>query len=204
MPRAPAAEPVGTGRCGAAVRRRSCGHRARRRGWRRQDPCDACPVLCQISRRQARGLRPLRQCRRPADPDRHLRWCSTGAACRLAAAQAGGGRQPRSPTRRCSSPASARHHLSRLQAGAVHRRLAARRRRPGDRGHRGHLQLLQLQGEDRHRPLPRPGAGHGALQGRGGRPCDARSNTARSSSSLGGVHHLTGGIEEGRAARPAS
>ena len=62
------------------------------------------------------------------------------------------------------------HHLSRLQAGALHRRLEARRRRHGDRRHRRHLQLLQLQGEDRHRPLSRPRAGDGAASRRGGRP----------------------------------
>ena len=45
-----------------------------------------------------------------------------------------------------------------------------RRRRHGDRGHRGHLQLLQLQGEDRHRPLPRRRAGQRALPRRGRRP----------------------------------
>ena len=46
----------------------------------------------------------------------------------------------------------------------------ARRRRHGHRRDRGHLQLLRRQGEDRHRPLPRPRAGGGARQGRGGRP----------------------------------
>jgi hypothetical protein len=45
-----------------------------------------------------------------------------------------------------------------------------RGRGPGHRRHRGHLQLLQLQGEDRHRPLSRPRAGQRALQGRGRGP----------------------------------
>ena len=47
-----------------------------------------------------------------------------------------------------------------------------RRCRPGDRGDGRHLQLLQLQGEDRYRSLSRTRAGQRALQGRGGRPCD--------------------------------
>ncbi len=45
------------------------------------------------------------------------------------------------------------HHLPRLQARALHRRLQGAGRGHGRRGHRGHLQLLRLQGEDRHRPL---------------------------------------------------
>ena len=63
------------------------------------------------------------------------------------------------------------HHLSRLQAGALHRRFEGAGRRHGHGGHRGHLQLLQLQGEDRHRPLSGRRAGQRALQGRGRRPC---------------------------------
>ena len=63
-----------------------------------------------------------------------------------------------------------RHHLSRLQAGALHRLGRARRRRHRHGRHRGHLQLLRRQGEDRHRPAPRPRDGGDPRQGRAGRP----------------------------------
>ncbi len=43
-----------------------------------------------------------------------------------------------------------------------------------DGGDRRHLQLLRRQGEDRHRPLHRPGDAYGAGRGRGGRPCHNR------------------------------
>ena len=49
-----------------------------------------------------------------------------------------------------------RHHLPRLQARALHRQPRGRGRRRRHRRHRGDLQLLRRQGEDRHRPPPRP------------------------------------------------
>ena len=153
--------------------------------------CNACPVLCQISRRQDRRLRPLRQPRRRAGAGR------SGACCcgaRWPARRRAGALRRRAARRR-PPPSSTGDllpadevfvtgvgsvdHLPRLQARALHRRVAGRRRRHGHRRHRRHLQLLQPEGEDRHRPLARPRAGQRALQGRGGRPRHARPNTAR-------------------------
>ena len=143
----------------------------RRGRWssrRRTGRCDACPVLCQISAGQAgacdrygnRTASDAGHAARRQGVARRLRSCRSGR-------RPGTGASPRAGVRLRHRLG---HHLSRLQAGALHRRLAARRRRHGHRRHRGHLQLLQLQGEDRHRPLPRPRAGDGAPPGRGGRP----------------------------------
>ena len=99
-----------------------------------------------------------------------------------------------------SSPAvGASHHLSRLQAGAVHRCVAGRRRRHGHRRHRRHLQLLQPEGEDRHRPLARPRAGQRALRAARWSGHVSTAEYGSQMLSLGGVHHLTGGSKkEGR------
>ena len=67
-----------------------------------------------------------------------------------------------------------RHHLSRLQAGALHRVVGNRRRRHGHGRDRRHFQLLRRQGEDRHRPLSRPGDGNRPRGRRGDRPCHDR------------------------------
>src|SRR5688572_15085031 len=64
------------------------------------------------------------------------------------------------------------HHLPGLQAGAVHRLLEARWRRRRYCRHRGHLQLLRAQAEDRHGSIPRPGAGGGARRRRADRTRD--------------------------------
>ena len=62
------------------------------------------------------------------------------------------------------------HDLSRLQARAFHRLLRGRRRGHGHGRHRGHLQLLRRQGEDRHRPPSRARAAPVRAQRRAGRP----------------------------------
>ena len=62
------------------------------------------------------------------------------------------------------------HHLSRLQTRPLHRVFQSGGRGHGDRGHRGHLQLLQLQGQDRHRPLLGCRASQCAHERRGGGP----------------------------------
>ena len=137
--------------------------------------CDACPVMCYIKPGAAGA------CDRYANHngelvrvDPHIvleRTVSHGG--RLVPFQAGGdwdGKIVHEP-RRVRHRDRRRHHLSRLQAGALHRLVRGRRRRHGHRRDRGHLQLLRRQGEDRHRPLSRPGDGDGARAGRGDRPC---------------------------------
>ena len=145
---------------------------------RREDPLRCLPGHVLHRRRPHRRLRPLRQSRRPhraARPADHPRTCgSAGAAAgalrrRRRQLERPAGRQP--PLRHGDRR---RHHLSRLQAGAVHRQPGGRGRRSGDRRHRGHLQLLRRQGEDRHRPPSRPRDGDGAGARRGGRPCHDR------------------------------
>ena len=136
--------------------------------------CDACPVMCYIKPGAAGA------CDRYANHDGKLvrvdphiileRTVSQGGKLVPFSAHRRLGRQDRPRARDLRDRDRRRHHLSRLQAGAVHRLLGGRRRRHGDRRHRGHLLLLRRQGEDRHRPLSRPGERDRARAGRGGRP----------------------------------
>ena len=139
--------------------------------------CDACPVMCYIAPGQTGACdrygnvagRIVR-----SDPltvlDRTLE--AGGAVVPFAADDWDGGivRPPEQLRHRHRR----RHHLSRLQARALHRQPRGRGRRRGHRRDRGDLQLLRRQGEDRHRPPPRPRARGGPRRRRGGRPCHHR------------------------------
>ena len=141
--------------------------------------CDACPVLCRI--------RPGRTgaCDRYGNVDGALVRMDPMVVVQKTIDESGqlvpfladesGRRMGRPPVaRRAEIPDRhwLGHDLPGLQAGAVHRRQPACRGRRRHGRHRGHLQLLRHQGEDRHRPLCRPGAGRGALRRRAGRPRD--------------------------------
>ena len=135
--------------------------------------CDACPVLCRIRPGRAGA------CSRYANEDGRL--VRTDPVVLLRKAR-GRGRQARALRggrvgRRAARSVPhlrhrhrLRHHLPGLQARSLHRLRRARRRRHRHRGDGGHLQLLRREGEDRHRPAPRPGARRGARRRRGGRP----------------------------------
>ncbi len=133
--------------------------------------CDACPVLCRIREGKAGA------CDRYANLDGKAGAGRSAGRDRAGRRQGavprwGGrlGRRPGQERRELRHRHRRRHHLSRLQAGAVHRRRRGRRRRHGDRGLRGHLQLLRPEGEDRHRSLSRTRAGRGARRRRADRP----------------------------------
>ena len=158
--------------------------------------CDACPVLCRIRLGRTGAcdrygnvdgklarLDPLVIAQPGRRADR--RWCRSSERRDWSGELLRDGGPLRHRHRR-------RHHLPRLQAGPLHRRLRGRRRRHGDGGDRGHLQLLRRQGEDRHRPVLGPETAAVRCEGEQ----VGHVTTAEYGSqmlSLGGVRHLTGG-----------
>ncbi len=153
--------------------RRALGRRHARARRRRQDRLQCLPGAVPDQRRAHRRVRSLRQLGRRTDASRsaardvaHGRWRWGGGAVRLRHAL---GRASR-PGPGVRDRRRLGHDLSRLQARAVHRVVAARGGGRGDRRDRGHLQLLQFQGEDRHRSLHRPRVRAGARARRGGGP----------------------------------
>ena len=165
--------------------------------------CDACPVLCYI-RRGAAGA-----CDRYANRDGELVRVDPACRCSTAPSQGGGGVVPflgasRTGTARIVEPADT--FVTAIGAGTTYPDYKPAPfivssevdgRRHGHRRDRGHLQLLRRQGEDRHRPPSRA---------RNAPPCAPRAKqvghvtTGEYGSqmlSLGGVHHLTGGSQEG-------
>ena len=138
--------------------------------------CDACPVLCRI-RPGKTGA-----CDRYGNVDGAARRASIRSWSRSAPRPDGSRAVPGGSRTGTADPLSgAASFVTGIGAGTTYPDYKPapfivverdRRRRHGHGRDRGHLQLLRLQGEDRHRPLSRPRAGAGALQGRAGRPRD--------------------------------
>ena len=140
--------------------------------------CDACPVLCYIKPGQTGA------CDRygnfaTANLSASIRMSSSIARYRRAAPvvpfleRAGewDGDVAQRSQRHVRHRDRRRHDLSRLQARAVHRLVRSRRRRHGHRRHRGHLQLLRREAEDRYRP---PSRAERNTRARAGRTCRPR------------------------------
>ena len=187
---------------------------------------DRCAILCQDSDRPggASDARPQPRARRRLAPRessmRHIAEAARttpvmhetevlvvgggpgGLAAALAAARAGAHDHPRRPLRLLRR----RHHPGRRR----HHRLVPAR---GDRRPRGHRHRVRAprRGDGRHgagRPVPQPGAGLRALQGRRRparrrRPASSRSSTASSPSPSSRAGCVKGVVTESKSGRQA-
>ena len=148
--------------------------------------CNACPVLCQISDGRTGAcdryanhdgvlvrVDPVRAAAPRRWPATRRRWCpSRGPAAEPRAAEAEpdwNGDLLHADEVFVTGVGSSTTYPDYKPAPFIVASQGAGRRH-GHGRHRGHLQLLQLQGEDRHRPLPRRRAGQRALPRRGGGP----------------------------------